>query len=111
MNTNLTTEQITAIATEAAIAAVRAVLSAPVDLAEPAAPVRTSSKPAKPAKAADAPVVLTRARWKALSHTKAGVKRAKFAGMNREQALEAGLLPGYVLPTGAMRELLGADNA
>lgn len=53
---------------------------------------------------------LTRSAWKALRMTKAGKVRKQFAGMTREQALEAGLLPGYHLPTGAMRVALAEAN-
>ena len=109
MQTNLTTEQIIAIATaaavEAATAAVKAALvSAPVDLAEPATPV-TAPVETAPAPAQELPV-LTRAAWKSLRTPKGGKVRKAFAGMTREQAFEAGLCEGYRLPTGEMRAAL-----
>jgi len=55
--------------------------------------------------AAQAPTTkpLTRSAWKTLRTTKAGKVRKQFAGMTREQALEAGLCEGYHMPTGEMR--------
>ena len=46
---------------------------------------------------------LTRSVWKSLRTTKAGKVRKAFAGLTREQALEAGLCEGYHMPTGEMR--------
>jgi len=72
-----------------------------------------------PAKVAPAPAqdetpalkVLTRGAWKAARMTKGGKVRKAFAGLTREQALEAGLLPGYRMPTGDMRAALKARKS
>ena len=100
----LTVEQITEIATRAAIAAVQAHLSAHVDLSEPA--VVTETAPVQAQDEAPEAKVLTRSAWKTARMTRNGKVRKAFVGLTREQALEAGLLPGYVMPTGAMREHL-----
>lgn len=69
------------------------------------------AKAGKASKGAKAPAkvetkVLTRSRWQELRRTKGGVVRKAFAGLTMDQALEAGLLPGYHKPTGAMRKSL-----
>lgn len=96
-------------------AQINALVSAGIDLNEffgaTTAPVQAhvaDPKPAKREKAQPQAQVLTRARWNTLRKTKAGVTRKAFVGLTREQAHAKGLTPGYVLPTGAMREALGA---
>jgi len=84
-------------------------ISAPVDLAErvvlqPAARAEAHAEVVA-AQAPEAPAtkVLTKSAWRAARMTRSGKVRKAFAGLNREQALEAGLLPGYVMPSGEMR--------
>lgn len=73
-------------------------ISAPVQAPEaPVAEVVTTAPAAPTTKP------LTRSAWKSLRTTKAGKVRKQFAGMTREQALEAGLCPGYHMPTGEMK--------
>ncbi len=76
-------------------------VSAPVDVTAPALEV-----PAQDAPTEEALPVLTRAAWKKLRTTRKGDVRKAFAGMTREQAFEAGLCPGFRLPTGDMRAAL-----
>ena len=87
-----------------------ALVSAPVTLDE-AAVVVTPAQDTAPAQAQELPV-LTRAAWKSLRMTRSGKVRKAFAGLTREQAHEAGLTPGYRLPTGEMRAVIReAKNA
>jgi hypothetical protein len=97
---SLSPEQIAALPAHTVIVP-DAQVSAPVDLAAPALEV-----PAQDAPTEETLPTLTRGAWKALRTTKAGKVRKAFAGMTREQAFEAGLCPGYRLPTGDMRAAL-----
>ena len=91
----------TLVANAVASALAAAQISTTVDLTEPAVAVTaqacTAENPAP---------VLTRKVWHDLRTTKAGKVRKAFVGLTREQAHEAGLCPGYRLPTGAMRAAL-----
>lgn len=59
--------------------------------------------------AADALPVLTRSAWKRLRTTRKGAVKAKFAGLTREQAFDAGLCEGFRMPTGDMKRHLAAQ--
>ena len=65
----------------------------------------TASAPTPPAPTTKP---LSRSAWKAARLTKAGTVRKEFAGLTREQAFAKGLLPGYHLPTGAMKAAIKA---
>ena len=112
MSKNLTTEQIVAIATEAAVAAVQAALiAAPVDLAETvteAAPERVQAKTRtrkdKPINRTNREAVvraMTREGWEGHEHMSAKALV--------ELLREAGDCPkGFYLPTGAVKDAIAA---
>lgn len=113
-----TTTRITALETDmadlkASIAALTSGverLLANVTPAEPAKVERPQAAPeANPQVSATKP--LSRSEWKRLRMTRTGTVRKAFAGLNREQAFEAGLCPGFHLPTGERREAIQAWKA
>lgn len=71
-------------------------------------PAKTERVTAPAPEPAEVTKTLTRSAWKSLRTTKAGKVRKAFAGLTREQAFEAGLCPGFRLPTGDMRRSLSA---
>lgn len=95
-----------------ALGRIESMLSALVASHNPASPaiVREAAHEAEiEAHVADrAAKTLTRSAWQTLRRTKGGVVRKAFAGLTREQAFEAGLCEGFVLPTGELRRSLKA---
>lgn len=91
-------------------AGIARLLAAPIATTEPAKVERTEAAPeANPQ--VSATKALSRSEWKRLRMTRTGTVRKAFAGLNREQAFEAGLCPGFHLPTGERREAIQAWKA
>jgi hypothetical protein len=94
---------------------IKSMLAALIEANAPAktAPVTPAPEAPKPqVSEGDAPTKpLSRSAWQTLRRTKGGQVRAAFKGLTREAAFEAGLCPGFHLPTNERRDAIRAYNA